>query len=144
MPLEVREALERAGLRPAYDARPPYQRNDYLGWIARAKRPETRARRLAQMLEELQENVAPLTNAVERMSESGIRGMLDQRAQHHLLVIAEDRRMGPGLRATAEMRDDTRTVRTAIRHRYQHIGQKRTKLRLQALVLQKQSNNSTH
>ncbi len=37
----------------AFQARPPYQRNDYLGWIDRAKRPETRERRLSQMLDEL-------------------------------------------------------------------------------------------
>lgn len=53
MPPEVAEALASAGLGQAYDARPPYQRNDYLAWIARAKRPETRARRLARMLDEL-------------------------------------------------------------------------------------------
>ena len=34
---------------------PAFQRNDYLGWIARAKRPETRAKRLAQMLDELRD-----------------------------------------------------------------------------------------
>jgi uncharacterized protein YdeI (YjbR/CyaY-like superfamily) len=39
----------------AYKARPPYQQNDYLGWIARAKREETRQRRLDQMLAELQD-----------------------------------------------------------------------------------------
>ena len=49
----VRAALERGDLRLAYDARPPYQRNDYLGWIARAKREATREQRLAQMLDEL-------------------------------------------------------------------------------------------
>ena len=53
MPPEVAAALVAAGLQPAFDARPPYQRNDYLGWIAAAKRPETRDKRLAQMLEEL-------------------------------------------------------------------------------------------
>lgn len=53
MPAEVREALERTDLREAFEARPPYQRNDYLGWISRAKRPETRERRLVQMLDEL-------------------------------------------------------------------------------------------
>ncbi|MEZ5768364.1 MAG: YdeI/OmpD-associated family protein [Paracoccaceae bacterium] len=53
MPDDVAARLDAAGLRAAYDARPPYQRNDYLGWIARAKRPETREKRLAQMLEEL-------------------------------------------------------------------------------------------
>ena len=54
MPDFVREALDERGLRPAYDARPPYQRNDYLGWIAQARREETRAKRLAQMLDELE------------------------------------------------------------------------------------------
>ncbi|MDH4044322.1 MAG: YdeI/OmpD-associated family protein [Gemmatimonadota bacterium] len=53
MPALVRDALVRHGLMEAYRARPPYQRNDYLGWISRAKRPETRAKRLAQMLDEL-------------------------------------------------------------------------------------------
>lgn len=53
MPDDIARRLDAAGLRPAYDVRPPYQRNDYLGWIAAAKRPETRERRLAQMLDEL-------------------------------------------------------------------------------------------
>ena len=53
MPPEIAELLDRDGLRSAYESRPDYQRNDYLGWIARAKRPETRAKRLRQMLDEL-------------------------------------------------------------------------------------------
>lgn len=53
MPEDIARRLDAARLRDAYEARPPYQRNDYLGWIARAKRPETRDRRIAQMLEEL-------------------------------------------------------------------------------------------
>jgi len=53
MPDDIAGRLDTARLRTAYDARPPYQRNDYLGWIARAKRPETREKRLVQMLEEL-------------------------------------------------------------------------------------------
>ncbi|HSM18268.1 MAG TPA: YdeI/OmpD-associated family protein [Gemmatimonadales bacterium] len=53
MPAAVRQALTRSGLMAAYRARPPYQQNDYIGWIARAKKPETRARRLSQMLDEL-------------------------------------------------------------------------------------------
>ena len=55
MPAEVERALEAADLLEAYQARPPYQRNDYLGWIDRAKRPETKARRLQQMLDELEQ-----------------------------------------------------------------------------------------
>ncbi len=54
MPDDIAARLDAAGLRGAYEARPPYQRNDYLGWIARAKRPETREKRLAQMLDELE------------------------------------------------------------------------------------------
>lgn len=53
MPDFVREAIEKANLVEAYEARPPYQRNDYIGWITQAKRLETRDARLAQMLEEL-------------------------------------------------------------------------------------------
>jgi uncharacterized protein YdeI (YjbR/CyaY-like superfamily) len=53
MPGNVRDALMDAGMFEGCQARPPYQRNDYLGWITRAKRPETRERRLRQMLREL-------------------------------------------------------------------------------------------
>ncbi|HHI79766.1 MAG TPA: hypothetical protein ENK02_07275 [Planctomycetes bacterium] len=53
MPDDVRQVLLEHGLLEAYEARPPYQRNDYLAWIARAKREATRERRIAQMLEEL-------------------------------------------------------------------------------------------
>lgn len=53
MPAAVRDALLARGLMDAYRARPPYQRNDYLGWIARARLPATRQKRLAIMLREL-------------------------------------------------------------------------------------------
>jgi len=53
MPVDVRRALLAAGLKTKYRQRPPYQRNDYLGWIGRAKRPATRQKRMQQMLEEL-------------------------------------------------------------------------------------------
>ena len=53
MPDFVRAALDEHDLMDAYEARPPYQRNDYLGWISRAKRQDTRLRRLDQMLDEL-------------------------------------------------------------------------------------------
>ena len=53
MPAFVRRTLEERGLTASYRQRPPYQRNDYLGWIARAKRPETKQKRLQQMLDEL-------------------------------------------------------------------------------------------
>lgn len=53
MPDWVREALEGREVMDAYRRRPPYQQNDYLAWITRAKRPETRLKRLEQMLDEL-------------------------------------------------------------------------------------------
>jgi uncharacterized protein YdeI (YjbR/CyaY-like superfamily) len=53
MTREISDALIDRGLRDAYDARPPYQRNDYLRWIKAAKGEETQARRLEQMLDEL-------------------------------------------------------------------------------------------
>lgn len=54
MPEFFREALASRGLMEAYRARPPYQRNDYIGWVTRAKRPETQEKRLNQMLDELE------------------------------------------------------------------------------------------
>ncbi|WP_332716740.1 YdeI/OmpD-associated family protein [Pelagibacterium mangrovi] len=54
MPDFVREALDVRGLWAAYQARPPYQRNDYLLWINKVKRQETKVRHLAQMLDELE------------------------------------------------------------------------------------------
>ena len=53
MPDYVAAALKAEGLAAQYDMRPWYQRNDYLGWIDRAKRPETKLKRLRQMLDEL-------------------------------------------------------------------------------------------
>lgn len=54
MPDFVKKALRERGLEDAYKARPPYQRNDYLGWINRAVREETKQKRLEQMLDELE------------------------------------------------------------------------------------------
>jgi uncharacterized protein YdeI (YjbR/CyaY-like superfamily) len=53
MPASVSGILKKHKLEQAYAARPPYQRNDYLGWIARAKLEATRQKRLAQMIDEL-------------------------------------------------------------------------------------------
>lgn len=53
MPDFVRGALNEHGMMDAYLARPPYQRNDYIGWITRAKLEATKQKRLTQMLDEL-------------------------------------------------------------------------------------------
>ncbi len=49
----IHSALQKRGLMEAYLARPPYQRNDYIGWITRARLNATRQKRLKQMLTEL-------------------------------------------------------------------------------------------
>ncbi|MBT3714396.1 MAG: YdeI/OmpD-associated family protein [Anaerolineae bacterium] len=54
MPDFIRDALEKHALAEAYYARPDYQQNDYIGWITRAKREETKQKRLVQMLVELE------------------------------------------------------------------------------------------
>lgn len=54
MPNDVADALSSTGTIDAYKLRPPYQQNDYIGWIARAQRGETRLKRINQMISELQ------------------------------------------------------------------------------------------
>lgn len=54
MPDDVARALRARGLAEAYNDRPAYQQNDYVGWIVRARRPQTRQKRLEQMLDELE------------------------------------------------------------------------------------------
>jgi len=53
IPEFVLDALTEHGLVDAYRSRPAYQQNDYVGWITRAKRPQTKEKRLHQMLDEL-------------------------------------------------------------------------------------------
>ncbi len=53
MPDDIIRRLEERGLLESYRARPAYQQNDYIGWITCAKRPQTREKRLSQMLDEL-------------------------------------------------------------------------------------------
>ena len=54
MPPDVQAMLDERGVADDYRARPAYQRNDYLGWIAHAKRSDTRRRRIEQMIDELE------------------------------------------------------------------------------------------
>lgn len=68
MPDDIVQLLAERGLARAYAVRPAYQRNDYLGWIARAKRPDTRQKRIDQMLDELERG-----DAYMRMAYSGPR-----------------------------------------------------------------------
>jgi uncharacterized protein YdeI (YjbR/CyaY-like superfamily) len=54
MPDFFRDALNERGLMEEYLARPPYQQNDYIGWISRAQQGATKQKRLNQMLSELE------------------------------------------------------------------------------------------
>jgi len=53
MPEYIEKALEVNGVKKDYLERPAYQRNDYLGWIERAKKEATKQKRLNLMLQEL-------------------------------------------------------------------------------------------
>jgi hypothetical protein len=55
MPGNVRTALAKKNLLDAFRARPDYQRNGYLKWIASAAGPGAKQQRLDQMLDELQQ-----------------------------------------------------------------------------------------
>lgn len=71
MPASVRNALNERGLMEAYQARPPYQQNDYLGWIAQAKMEATKLKRLNQMFDELQGGKLYMNMAWKPRSERG-------------------------------------------------------------------------
>ncbi|MDI6799484.1 MAG: YdeI/OmpD-associated family protein [Actinomycetota bacterium] len=51
----IKEALIENGLMEKYLERPAYQQNDYIGWITRAVKKETKQKRLSQMLSELED-----------------------------------------------------------------------------------------
>lgn len=53
MPEDIEKRLIEENLMDVYKSRPPYQQNDYLGWILKAKKPETREKRIVQMIEGL-------------------------------------------------------------------------------------------
>ena len=55
MPDYVKKALLQRGLLSGYRSRPPYQQNDYIGWINRVKKQQTKQNRLNQMLDELEQ-----------------------------------------------------------------------------------------
>ena len=53
MPDDVYQALVDDGLLEMYKKRPAYQQNDYVGWISRAKKADTRQKLLDRILDEL-------------------------------------------------------------------------------------------
>lgn len=54
MPPDVAQALAERGLTDEYEARPAYQRRNYIGWIERSKHDSARERRFRLMLDELE------------------------------------------------------------------------------------------
>ncbi len=71
MPAFIRDALNRSGMMDAYNSRPPYQRNDYIGWIQRAKLEATRQKRLNLMLDELKRGDVYMKMKWKKISTSG-------------------------------------------------------------------------
>lgn len=53
LPSDVKRLLKQAVLLDHFHQRPPYQRRDYINWLAQAKRPETRAKRIETMIDDL-------------------------------------------------------------------------------------------
>ena len=53
LPDFIDEALKEDKVDHLYMERPAYQKNDYIGWIGRARTEKTLIKRLDQMLEEL-------------------------------------------------------------------------------------------
>lgn len=55
MPAFVRRAIINHDVMSLYKQRPPYQQNDYIMWINKAVKEETKTKRLNQMIEELKD-----------------------------------------------------------------------------------------
>lgn len=55
MPDDVMAILKSEKVLDDFTARPAYQQNDYVGWISRAARAETRQKRIIQMVHELRQ-----------------------------------------------------------------------------------------
>jgi uncharacterized protein YdeI (YjbR/CyaY-like superfamily) len=79
MPDFVERALRSRRLVRAYRARPPYQQNDYIGWINRAKLPGTKQKRLDQMLDELERGEGYMKMAWSPRETSTARPRADKR-----------------------------------------------------------------
>ncbi len=90
MPPDVAQRLRQTRLTKKFEDRPPYQCNDYLGWINRAKRDETRQKRIAQMLNELRQGGVYMNMAWSDRSKSP-----SGRPIRNPPVSSQDRKAGP-------------------------------------------------
>ncbi len=55
LPEPLQTTMQEHGVLDDFYQRPAYQQNDYIAWIERAKKPETREKRIQQMLDELEQ-----------------------------------------------------------------------------------------
>ncbi len=55
VPDDLRDAMAAAGITAQFDALAPSHRKEYVRWITEAKRPETRAKRVAEALDKIRE-----------------------------------------------------------------------------------------
>ena len=93
----------------------PYQRNDYLGWIARARREATFQKRLAQMLDELEAEMSEREVEIRpQLPEHGARRRLVGRQLRRNLAAQEQRVLHDGtLRPRTEPRRCTASARSS-------------------------------
>lgn len=71
MPDYIITELRKENLMELYRKRPPYQQNDYIGWITRGKQEATREKRLRQMLDELRSGTAYMGMAYNAKNQKG-------------------------------------------------------------------------
>ena len=81
MPSAIRAALQERGVLGAYNARPAYQRNDYLGRIDAAHRDATKAKRTEQMLRGLERGGVYMGMKHAPSGKNGAKKRVPQRAQ---------------------------------------------------------------
>ena len=55
LPEPLQMTMQEYGVLEDFYQRPAYQQNDYIAWIERAKKPQTREKRIRQMLDELEQ-----------------------------------------------------------------------------------------
>lgn len=71
IPSDIKDLLVKNELYDCYLNRPAYQQNDYIGWILRAKKEETRQKRVNQMMDELKNGNVYMNMAYKQKSKNG-------------------------------------------------------------------------
>ena len=104
MPKFVKEALEERGLMDAYEERPAYQQNDYVGWINEAKRPDTKEKRLKGDAQRTREGRPIHEHGARTFNASGIGGQeKDERRIHEPRTSVGRMRLTPRARSSGRV-----------------------------------------